>query len=295
MRKYWLWFGLFLFALLAGCGQQGAPGGSGGNNQASPQEVATTLQAVDAQLYKITEPLSKVGFPVPFVPLLLSEGVAPLDTATWDCASVTASGNLSDADDDGIPVNATFNGRCTWSYSGGGGSASGSWEFKDLNVQDPNDHDPDAGVKASGQVIWTFSYGSDSVTWRWTLTQHDFVKGSSGYSFTYRGSWTFQVSDGTYTEDYDLTGTWTPDASDPWGDGVLSANGRFSGNGPSCTNGWSLDVTLKSLHYQGGKIVSGTANFSGTDCEGNSGSVEITWHPTQVCFTTDSGSFCVDQ
>jgi len=293
MRRFWLLFVLFLFALLAGCGQQGAPGGGGGgNNQSSPQAVAATLQAAELQLFKITEPLGKVGFPMP---LLLAKGVVPLDTATWDCTSVTASGDLTDADGDGIPVDATFNGGCTWSYSGGGGSANGSWEFRNLNVQDPNDRDPDAGVKASGQVVWTLSAGGGTITWTWTLSQHDFVKDSGGYSFIYRGIWTTETSQGTFTEEYKLTGTWTPDASDPWGDGVLSATGHFSGNGPGCTNDWSLDVTLTSLHYQGGKIVSGTADFAGTDCEGNSGSVEITWYPTQVCFTTDSGSFCIDQ
>ncbi len=296
MRRFWLLFGLFLFALLAGCGQQGPSSNGGGNNQASSQAVATTLQEAEVQLFKITEPLGKAGFPIPLVPLLLSEDVAPLDTATWNCDSMTATGNLSDADDDGIPVNATFNGKCTWSYSGSEGSVSGSWEFQNLNVQDPNDADPTAGVKASGKVIWTFSAGGSTITWTWTLTQHDFEKGSSGYSFTYRGSWTIETSQGTFTEAYDLTGTWAPDdASDPWGDGVLSATGHFSGGGPSCTNGWSLDVTLTSLHYQGDKIVSGNASFSGTDCNGNTGSVTITWSPDQVCVKIDGNTVCADQ
>ncbi len=293
MRRFWLLFGLFLFALLAGCGQQTAPNAGG---EAMAQEVATTLQAADAQLYRIAEPLGIAGVPVPTAPFLFASGVAPLDTATWNCDSVTATGNLSDADDDGIPVNATFNGKCTWSYSGSEGSVSGSWEFQNLNVQDPNDADPTAGVKASGKVIWTLSAGGSTITWTWNLTRHDFVKQSGGYEFAYEGSWSVTTNDGSYTFEYNLTGAWTPDdPGDPWGDGVLTAEGQFDASGPSCADGWHLSVTLTNLHYQGDKIVSGNASFSGTDCDGNTGSVTIAWSPDQVCVTIDGNTVCVEQ
>jgi len=298
MRKYRLLFGLLLFALLAGCGQQTGPSGNdGGNNHGiAAQRVATALQAAEVQLYEVVSPLNRAGLPVPPALLPLSVGVAPLDTASWDCTPVTVFGNLADADDDGIPVNATFNGRCTWSYSGPGGAVSGWWEYKDLDVQDPNDHDPTAGIKASGEVDWSYTVQSETVTGTWELTQHDLTKQNDHYNFVYKGTWTLTTKDGKYTLHYDIHGTWTPDDPDnPWGDGVLSAEGSFSGRGPGCANGWNLQVNLTGLHHKGDKIVDGTASFSGTDCDGHSGSVSITWSPTQVCITVSGHTTCVPQ
>ena len=293
MRRFLLLFGFLLFALLTGCGQQSAPNVGG---EASAKQVVITLQAADAQLYRIAEPLALAGVPVPTMPFLFASGVAPLDTATWNCDNVTTTGNLSDADDDGIPVNATFNGKCTWSYSGSEGSVSGSWEFQNLNVQDPDDADPTSGVKVSGKVIWSFSAGGSTITWTWNLTRHDFVKQSGSYGFTYEGSWSVATNDGSYTFEYDLTGTWTPnDPSDPWGDGVLNAEGQFNASGPNCASGWHLNVTLSNLDFRGDKIVSGNASFSGTNCDGDSGWIRINWSATQICFTTQDGSFCVNQ
>lgn len=188
---------------------------------------------------------------MPLVPLSLSEGVAPLDTASWSCSGFSETGDLTDADGDGIPVNATLNGTCDWSYSGSEGSVSGSWTFKNLNVQDPDDHDPEAGIKAKGEVDWSYTAGNETDTFRWEINQHDFIKQGDRYSFIYNGSLTIKTSAGTYTEDYNLSGTWTPkNPQNPWGDGTLEgASGSFSGSGPNCANGWSLQVQLTNIHY----------------------------------------------
>jgi hypothetical protein len=304
MKRWWLVvISASLLALTACGGQQagggnGNGGGGGSANVAEPQAVAGVLNAANGQLFRINGPLAMAGLPVPvlgFTPF--SSGVAPLDTANWSCDGVTASGDQTDADEDGIPVNATYNGRCTWSYSGGNGSISGYWEFNDLNVQDPDDNDPTAGVKASGTVEWGITSQEGSVTFRWQIDKHDLIKASGGYSFVYKGLWTINVTgEGEYTVNYDLSGTWAPyEANIPWGDGVMNATGSFSGSGPDCANGWTLNVTLTNLHFVGDKIVDGSATFSGTDCDGNSSSVTVNWSSDQVCVSFDSHAACYPQ
>ncbi|ADR37476.1 hypothetical protein Ocepr_2025 [Oceanithermus profundus DSM 14977] len=293
MKKRWIFVGAVLTVLLAACGTQ-APSGGGGTSSIDPREVAGTLSTANEQLYDVSAPLGRVGIPVPLLLLPFSSGTAPLDVASWDCGSVTVTGTLTDTDGDGIPVNATYDGRCSWSYSGTEGSFSGYWEYRNLKVQDPDDADPAAGIKVNGVVEWGYSGGGQSLTWTWTLTQHDFVKQSGGYGFTYVGNWRIVVNDtDNYAFDYNLSGTWAPDtATDPWGNGTLNASGDFSGSGPACT-GWSLQATLSGVHFNGGMIDGGSATYTGTDCDGTSVTFDVTWTPTQVCITAGGNTICV--
>jgi len=266
MRK-WLLGLMFLAGLLAACG------GTGTTNTVDTEKTASALDNAFTQLYRVMEPLSQAGI---FLPTFLSAGVAPLDTATWDCSSVRVIGNTTDADGDGIPVNATYNGGCTWSYSGGGGTVSGRWEFSNVNVQDPNDADPDAGLKASGTITWTVSSAGTTYTFTWNLSKHEITRTENTWNFTYQGSWEATVGGDTYTFNYDLSGTWTPDnADDLWGNGSLSVTGDFSGSGPSCS-GWSLSISA-SVHLSTCGVDSGTASLSGTDCDGKTCNLDITW------------------
>ena len=296
MRRAW-WIVLAVLAmLLAACGGQETSGsGTDGTTSIDVRDVAESLSAANDQLIRAAQPLALAGVPVP-VPLVpLSDAVAPLDTAAWNCEGVTVSGTLTDADADGIPVDATYNGRCTWSYSGSEGTFSGYWEYRNLVVQDPDDADPEAGIQSSGTVEWGYEGGSQPLVWTWTLTQHDLVKQAGGYGFTYKGRWQVVVNaTDNYTFDYDLTGAWVPDdATNPWGDGTLDATGSFSGDGPDCTNGWSLTVSLSGVHFTAGKIDAGTADYSGTDCDGASAAVHVRWSATEVCVTVGTNEVCV--
>ncbi|WP_456446701.1 hypothetical protein [Oceanithermus sp.] len=285
MKQRWIFTGAVLALVLAACGTQKADGGS---QAVDPRDVAATLSVANEQLYKISEPLQLAGMPVPLLIVPFSTGAVPLDVASWDCGSVTVAGTLTDADGDGIPVSATYNGRCTWSYSGTEGSFSGYWEYRNLKVEDPNDADSEAGIKVKGVVEWGYSGGGQSLTWIWTLTQHDFVKQGSGYAFTYTGNWQIVVNGSdNYTFDYNLSGTWVPDdANSPWGDGTLNASGSFSGSGTGCT-GWSLQATLTDVHYSAGRIDGGSASFSGNDCDGTTTSFTVSWSPSEICVTVD--------
>jgi len=272
---------------LAACGGQQA------NEQTDPQKAVEPLAIANEQLYKLSQPLALAGVPAPVLVMPFDSGVVALDTAEWDCSKVVVSGDLTDGDRDGIPVNATYNGRCTWSYSDSSGSAEGHWEFTNLKIQDPDDADPGAGVKASGQVSWGVQTGTTSVTLVWNLDRHDLVKQGATYNFDYEGSWTATVAGNTYNFKYDLSGDWTPDnASDPWGDGVINAKGSFSGSGPSCAS-WSATFTLSALHFQGSKIVSGSGSYTVTGCDGKTASATVTWSASRVCVTVGNNSACV--
>ncbi len=292
MRK-WLLGLMFLAGLLAACGGGVSGGGGNSGNPVEPEKTAGVLDTAYLQLYQITEPLALAG--VPFLPVpFLSQGVAPLDTASWNCSSVTVSGNTTDADNDGIPVDATYNGGCAWSYSGGGSSVSGSWEFKNVHVKDPNDADPSAGLKASGEIVWTLRVsGSSTYTFTWHFNKHDLVHNGSKWDFSFDGYW--RASDGidTYTVTYNFGGSWTPDDPNrPFEAGTMNASGTFESTGPGCSDSWHLNVTFSGVHDNGTKIDRGTATFSGTDCEGNSATLTVTWSATQVCVTYEGNTFC---
>jgi len=298
MKRY-LWLGVVLAAMITACGGGNPPGGGsgggggGGENYVNPNKTTATLSAVNKQLYAIAQPLALAGIPVPILVAPLPASVTPLNDFGWDCGSVVITGNRSDADNDGIPVSATYNGRCSWNYSGPEGSSSGYWEYKDLRIQDPDDHDPHAGASATGQVIFGYSGNGETLTWTWNLQNHEIAKQGGAFRFTYEGSWSVSATGGTYSLSYDLSGSWNPDNStDPWGNGTLNANGSFNGSGSSCSN-WQLNVTITDAHFNEGRIDGGRANFSGHDCDGDTENIAIVWSPTEVCITAEGHTSCV--
>ena len=283
MRNTWMLLLLALFILVSCGGQQ---------QQVDPQKVAEPLSISNQQLYKISQPLARAGVPAPVFISPFAKSVSALDTAEWNCSKVTATGNLTDGDNDGIPVDAVYNGKCTWGYSNGSGSATGYWEFKALRVQDPNDRDPDAGVKASGSIVWGVESGGNSITFTWKLDKHNLERQGGGHKFDFKGTWTIAGSGDTYIFNYDMSGDWTPDSSsDPWGDGVMNARGSFSGSGPSCTS-WSTSFTLTSVHFSEDEINSGSGVYDVTDCGGNTAHIEVNWATRQICVTADGNTIC---
>lgn len=280
MKKCWMILGATLAALLVACGGQ-APGGngSGSGNVAAPNDVADVLAAANSQLINIEGPLTEAGIPVPTLPYVPFSGdVAAADTASWNCTNVIVTGNATDADRDSVPVNATYNGRCTWSYSVSGGGVSGYWEYQNVNIQDPNDRDPSAGVRVKGTVVWGFETADGSVGFTWKIVSHELVKSASGHNFNYEGSWTIAVDSATYTVNYNMSGTWSPDdPDDPWGNGTMTAEGNFSGSGPDCANEWKVDFSLNVLHFADCGIDSGQASYTVTDCDGASCTFNARW------------------
>jgi len=272
--KKWLGLAtLVLLAALVSCG--GQP--SGGGSSVDARDIASVLGAANEQTYKLAEPLSAAGIPVPALTMPLSDGVAPLDTASWNCDAVTATGNLTDADNDGIPVNATFNGRCTWNYSGEEGSLVGYWEYQNLKVEDPNDADASGGIRVGGKIVWGYSGGGTEMTITWTI-KHDLLKSGAHYDFTYKGDWQINISGQTSAFSYNYHGTLTPDDMDnPWGNGTVTASGSFGGTSAGCESGWSVTLSLSGVHFAECGIDSGSADFTVAACDGHTCTIHISW------------------
>ena len=293
MKKWLIFVGLALLTALVACGGQPSGGNGGGGGSLDPRDVAAALGSAGEQTNRLAQSLSGAGVPVPVVAMPFSSGVAPLDTSTWNCDAVTASGDLTDADGDNIPVSATLNGRCTWSYNGGEESFHGYWEYDNLKVEDPSDTDPAAGIKASGKITWGFTSESGSLTMTWTIEKHDFVKQGSGFNFAYKGTWEANTDEESFSFNYDYSGTLTPDdMEDPWGNGTMSATGSFGvGPGNGCTNGWSVEFTLTNVHFATCGVDSGSADFTFNDCEGGSCTITIAWHG---CSDATYGGTCME-
>ena len=280
MRKLWLWLVVLVFALAA-CSQQ--TGGNQNANTADPGKVAEALRATyDRVFTKLAAQIPLPGI-VNLAPLSTSNGIAPLDTLTWNCTGVSATGNLTDTDNDGIPANATFNGSCSWSYTGSGGAATLEWEFRDVNIEDADDTDPIAGFRAKGEVAWEWTVNGESGIITWNFTRHDWVRvlNSNQWDLDYEGNITCESGGESGTLDYDLSGTWTADdINDPWGSGNLDLSGGFTWTKGTCTS--TLTITADVHYNDDGAIDSGQLDFTGTDCDGDSVSCRVTWSGPNV-------------
>ena len=301
MRKG-LWVLVLLVGLLAACGggggsQNSGGGGGGGGTPAPTVEPERTLGALEVNLahfYRVTYAMHYAGFLVPVLPVpILSAGAVPLDSYRWSCSEVRVTGDATDADDDGIPKNGVYNGSCQFTASSDTGGFQVSWRFQDLTVQDPDDRDPTAGLKASGTVEWAIDTGDRAYRATWNLNRFEFVRAGEVWNFVQEVDWSLYDGEDTVTLDYTLSGTWTPDdPEDPMAAGTLNGQSDYHGTASDCS-GWQLHATFNNVHDNGQKIDGGSASLSGTDCDGESGSVTITWSPTQICYTSEGNTFCV--
>ena len=245
------------------------PGGQ--PSSASAEDAAEIVSQTYSVLYGLNWALSQTGAPLPTPPIPSPLGalgptpqtLRPQDTVTWNCTGVNVSGDASDPDSDGVPANATYNARCTYAYTGGGGSASWTWEMRNLNVQDPNNSDPYAGWRIRGQILWTVSAGGETGNLTWTINAADVVKTARGsYNLTHRSSLDVSAGGESGQLQYDFTGTWTADPGQPEGlpfavNGTLTEEGSIT----LTANGESFSVPFSgNLHYstQCGGYDSGT-------------------------------------
>jgi len=283
MRKR-LGLALVLAGVLAACGggggsgDSGGGGGGGGLPQVDPAETLSVMEQSFALFYRAAYPTALVGVPVPLIPpyALLPYG--------WDCAGVTVTGNPTDFDGDGVPVNATYNGGCSVTGTGNGVTVTLSWNFKDVTVQDPDDRDPGAGVKANGEVQWVLTVNDKSYTLTWTITKYEFLHENTRFTFDYEGRWVLSADGETGTVNYAFDGSWTPDDSDdPFAAGTLNGNVHYDVTDPDCARGWQVDGTLTGVHSTEEKIDGGTAEITLTDCDGEQESMTVTWSESQIC------------
>ena len=269
-KAFWWLLALGILALgLGACNQTSTSGGDSGDSGGAVayENVISDLQGANSILVGL---MGGLGVPAPAL-------IFPADASevTWNCSESGASGDLTDADDDGIPRSATLNGECTLTTSEG----TFTWKWQDLSIKDPDDSDPEGGIEVSGRVVYEFA-SSDGVTFSltWTIETHRVVKGEAEgvYDYTIKGSWEARAGDEAYTVNYDLSGTWEPNADDTGGHLVIEEGSSMSGSGPGCDSGWEVDISADLVYAECG-IQSGSANVSGHDCDGNEGSCQFTW------------------
>ncbi len=274
---------LLLLALLslAACNQQTS---NNTTNTASSEEAISNVTAselpVNHALYAGAIAAARQNVTLPIPPFLIGSPFgAPLtlDTFAWDCRDVTATGNLSDPDDDGIPADAHYSGYC--SVTGNG--TTFKWTLN-YDLKDANSADPLSGFSASGQITWE-AVGQAKLVW--TINKHEVAKSGGGYNLIYQGNWEYTDytdPNNNATVNYDFSGTWTPD--DPNGSslqdifnraGTFDMSGSLDVNG-SCTAHASFNTF--NIHFNDDYCAdSGNINVSGTDCDGNSYTVSVSW------------------
>lgn len=302
MKRLVVVLSLLFLLLIAGCGGQ-----LGGNNGGGSSGSATAVEAIDNFVALEGHGLT---------PILAASGQGGLVIPWWflwfdpygyspqrDCANVTVSGSLADADADGVPAGATFNGQCSWSVSGNGETATFTLTFSNFRIEDPDDHDPMAGYKASGDISFSAQHASDTVTVQWSVTKNDLTKNSSSsFGYDYEGTWSWNDGSDNYSVPYLLTGTWTPSVTsgdDIWwyGDLVIDAGSYYKWIENNVPKG-ELDLrTLDPLKFvENTGIESGLLQLVNKDLTHNPAftcTVTITWQDGSPSF--QFGTDCQNQ
>ena len=294
MRRFLLLFGLFLFALLAGCGQQSGPGGGNGGSGGNGTSLSATqaLETYAAVQSRFVVPLTQIapgagGLVPPFMLYLGAFDPYAHELPLGDC-HVETSGSLVDADHDLVPKDATFNGSCSWTITLDGVNVTVTWGFDHFKIQDPDDNNPNAGYRASGDMSWRLQVtGELDQTVELSISHHDLVWDAHQglYTYDYTGTLTWHDEDNNEHRDaYQLTGTWKPeDTNDPWLYGWQTIDERSKFEDQEQESGsWvtkhELDLWTKSaLHFAERGIKSGelVAKF-----------IDKTTDPEQTCTVT---------
>lgn len=236
-------------------GTGGGTGGSGTVNQASTNDVIPKTNLGENLYRTLQESISISGAPI-FFPAMPT-GISPLSISkqqTNNPCTANTSGNLTDIDDDGIPVNATYDFTCNYSYN----NIAITWQGK-ISAKDNNDNDPLSGYDlctgvfnngCSREPINTSGpYGSLDFIFDVNLDGNPTI----GYTFTtfyYQWQLTNNSNNtGTATmESNNLT--YDPDAdgnNDPWDKGIWNGNINFSGSDNKGNSG-SFTMTLTNWH-----------------------------------------------
>ena len=227
-----------LALVLAACGNSTQQGDNNDENGAINQ--ATAVEAIEVT----EEPAQSggediendlllsddldLGLPSGFKAMPTVEGflnILKSPIGEWDCSESTVSGDATDADDDGIAKNATYNIECVKDFAGLPiiSELVTVKRTGTLTMKDADDNDPTSGYIANGDI--TFDYLDEAFTTKHLFSRNWSGNASSGYDFDNRETWKWdeggmelevmQVHKGSYTPD---------DASDPFAAGQLIDN-----------------------------------------------------------------------
>jgi len=282
-------------SLLTGCGRTNTDHGTS-TSQVTAEGTLANVAATETPLYGAFEAgwqasLGSGGsFPPPplILPTPLGKGAAALSTPNWNCANVTASGDLSDPDDDGIPANGRFAGTCTITKTGLG---TLSWNLN-FTVQDTNNNDPLSGLKTNGSISWELK---DKWEVKWTASEHSVQRSSLSYKLVYKGGWEYTDyidPNQSGAMSYDLSGNWTPDNQNinfahVWSDGgTIQMHGKVSSSGDCTAN---ADFGFEVHFNKNGCADRGQMQYSGNDCSGRVCDASVSWSSCNGPYSSSGG------
>lgn len=270
-------FLLSALMLLAACGG-GDPGPGGDGNAALDQGEAETLSALATQsdrflIAMLQDPFSltlassttSASLPRPLTKLLGQTPETDLGVLqSEEC--VTEGGNTTDADNDGIPVSATYTIDCDYSDpSYGSLKLTGSFTFSDKD-----DNDPLSGYTAEvSDYDYTFSADGTNVTFSMDLAI-DLTVTADSYTADYTLNYDLSSAEGSGSLSYDYSLTYRPaDASDPFAAGTFVVDGSLDFESGGERYSLTVETTPELLYSSScdSSFVGGSARYE--DSEGN--------------------------
>ncbi len=295
-----------IFASCGGGGDSGTGGGTGGGtgetvNQASADDLVSTTSVAENFYRNVQSSVGNIsGTPI-FFPSLPS-GISPLSISKQQAISYcsgTPSGDLTDVDDDGIPVNGTYDFTCNYPNNI---TIQGKVSARDDNDNDAlSGYDVCTGVlspNCSRNPITTIgSFGTFKQTADFNLDGN----ATQGYTFTsFYYKWELTSNSGTITAQIDASNlSYDPDAdgnNDPWDKGIWNGTINFSASdGQNSSSG-----TLSLINLYVGACTDGSATgsitYSGTCPAGSTVSnFTLTIDLTSCGHGTVSGTTCDGQ
>ncbi len=220
-----------LALLLAACGttQQNNNGGNSAGNQATAVEALEVTQqpvqsgGAEVEYTVETDLEEELGIPFSFMPM--NNGFFDVFTSPvsdWDCSESTVSGDVSDADDDGIAKNATYTIKCTKSFASLPmiGDTVVVERTGTLTMKDADDNDPTSGYTSTGDITYNYMNGAFTA-------EHEFsrswTKQNGTYAYDHTNAWTWSAGGVNYGVEHAHRGSYTPDdTADPFTAGQLS-------------------------------------------------------------------------
>ena len=267
-----------LALLLAACGtttQQTDDDGNSAINQATAVEAVEVSDqpansGSDTTLDKVIDDMgSDLGLSESFMPdfsKFFEIVTSPI--ADWDCSGSSATGDLSDADDDGIAKNATYTILCTKS------ALMGVTEAKregTLTMQDADDNDPHSGYTSNGTFTYSYTFMGQTYSATRNFSRQWTGNAADGYNFHHTHSWTWSAAGKEYKVEHNRQGSYVPDSEDdPFAAGDLKETGSIEhsvDNSNVVSVGETASLHLNSSCEPAADSGSITFTVNGTDHE----------------------------
>jgi len=272
-----------LALLLAACGTTTESNERSTSTQATAVEaLQVNEQPVQSGGENVEYDLSlsdKLGLPFGFLPTdsdFLDVFGTPV--GEWDCSASTVSGDATDADADGVAVNATYDIQCAKSFT--------SLPIFDdvvtvkrtgtLVMQDADDGDPASGYRTTGDFTYSYLNGTFSAHHSY---DRSWSRTASGYDYEHTNRWSWEAGGVSYAIEHTHGGSYTPDsADDPFAAGLLNETGSVKQYVNDALQ-LSVDEATSNLHVNEScspAADDGTVTFSWSDGTSYSKTVTFT-------------------